>query len=1759
MKKRFLAVLLSLCMAAGVLPVAAFAAEGEPEPAPYQAQEEASSSTPSDSGSQPAAVLSARAGNASIEYSTEYGTFYFNPEEGYIAGFAEKDGVTEVVIPDQINGTEVTGIGASAFSGCSSLTKITIPASVTGMGAGAFWGCTGLTSAGPIGGGYNIEFGWTTEIPDFAFDRCSSLTKITVPASVTKIGRFTFSECTGLTSAGPIGGGYDYEFGWTTEIPKNAFAGSGLTSVTIPDGITSIGYSAFIGCSSLTSVTIPDGVTSIESNAFYGCSGLTSVTVPGSVTSIGRSVFWGCNNLTSAGPIGGRYDYEFGWTTEIPACAFSDCTGLTSAVIPSGITSIGEEAFFGCSLTSVTIPDGVTSIGMNAFSGCSMTDLTIPSSIVDMGRNAFSGCRNLTSLTILGSVIGDGAFENCSALARVTIPGSNTSIGANAFSGCSSLTSAGPIGGGYDYEFGWTTEIPNYAFAGCTGLTRATIPDGITKIGTNVFYGCSGLTHVTIPGSVTSISPFYGCTGLTSAGPIGGGYNYEFGWTTEIPDDAFANCSALTRVTLPDSVTKIGGNAFRECTSLTSVNIPDGVTEIGELAFYSCTGLTRITLPDGVTKIGWSAFSGCTGLTYMRIPGSVTEIGTSAFNDCSGLTSAGPIGYGYDYEFGWTTEIPDFAFAGCTGLTSVDIPDSVTSIGNYAFYRCSSLTGVATPDDLLEIGSYAFYECSSLAGIIIPEGVRSIEEYTFYGCSSLASVVIPSYVSSIGDYAFDGCSSLADVYYNEGRSQWEEISVDRSKNRPLFDATIHYYDRGIFRVIKGTLRESEGCQVKWQCTYLMGDNSQPKEAWIKIYAVAKDDSKEELYVYDENAEVISSYPWEREPYNISKTIVTSLSIRGMENKLLAIPGAAFHGYSNLEKVSMSFVSEILTGTFKGCSALQSVDFSSDTLKTIGSSAFKDTDLGTITLDKAVSSIGEDAFSGCEHICIECYWHSVAHQYALDHSIAFKLIDKNTIDVPFQAAGKDITMNIAWTPGTMFAPNSLAYNNDLAIASLVLSDAAEKGTDRVKEVLNIMGFDQDTFRHYGYNDNLTGSVSFTLAEQDVKIDGKDKALIACVVRGTVNFNDAVIDIGSAMDGFETNALYVKEKLENYISSRFPGKDVILFTTGHSLGAAVSGLVSTWMSDDMPRGTVFSYNFATPRNRECFYVTGDKRPGCVYNIINTEDWVTWVPPNYLAHVGTEDLNYTTDSQSFRVAYYKLAGCYPDLNLFKFGQHLNDRYMALILDGENFIQDTEHDHRLIKVLCPVDVEVVDSSGAVVGRIVNNKVEYVNPSDNVYFHPQDDEKYIYLFDDGEYTLRMTGTDDGTLNYSVEDIAVDGSILSEKSYPNVTLAPGKVLTSEVGGETDTPDVKLLVLGDDGQPEKEVLPDGNGTEVPITDPGHTHDYGTEWKYDKDNHWHECTCGDKANVAAHTPGEWIVDTEATETTDGSRHMECTVCGYVTATETIPAKGTSGGGGGSGAVSNTYAVSTGKTANGKVSASPDAAKKGDTVTLTVTPDKGYALDKLTVTDKNGDQVKLTEKNGKYTFTMPAGRVNVKASFAKVSTEPAVSFTDVPADAYYADAVAWAVENGVTSGTSTTIFSPDAPCTRAQAVTFLWRAAGSPIVNYAMNFTDVPADAYYAEAVRWAVSQGITSGASATTFNPNGVCTRAQIVTFLWRSQKSPAANSVNSFIDVAADAYYANAVLWAAENGITGGTTATTFSPNSDCTRAQIVTFLWRCMK
>ena len=386
----------------------------------------------------------------------------------------------------------------------------------------------------------------------------------------------------------------------------------------------------------------------------------------------------------------------------------------------------------------------------------------------------------------------------------------------------------------------------------------------------------------------------------------------------------------------------------------------------------------------------------------------------------------------------------------------------------------------------------------------------------------------------------------------------------------------------------------------------------------------------------------------------------------------------------------------------------------------------------------------------------------------------------------------------------------------------------------------------------------------------------------------------------------------------------------------------------------------------------------------------------------------------------------------------------------------------------------------------------------------------------------------------------------------------------------------------------------------------SHKYANEWKKDNNGYYKECACGgksyasavpvlgvtlDKATMsltagstgtlivtidptdAANKSLTWTSDNEAVATVDENGKVTAvaegtakitvkTVDGEKTAVcaVTVTAK-TSGGSSSGGSSTPTYPVTTpDKTENGSVTVTPKSAKRGSVVTITVTPDAGYVLDELTVTDKDGKDVALTKKSDtEYTFVMPAGKVEITPSFVKQAEEPSRVFVDVKTGDYFYDAVLWAVEKGITNGTSAETFSPEAPCTRAQIVTFLWRAAGSPVVNYAMDLSDVAGDAYYAEAVRWALSEGITTGTSADQFSPDATCTREQAVTFLYRAAGSPAVSGESAFEDVGADAYYARAVAWAAQNGVTNGISQALFGTGNDCTRAQIVTFLYRAQQ
>ena len=270
-------------------------------------------------------------------------------------------------------------------------------------------------------------------------------------------------------------------------------------------------------------------------------------------------------------------------------------------------------------------------------------------------------------------------------------------------------------------------------------------------------------------------------------------------------------------------------------------------------------------------------------------------------------------------------------------------------------------------------------------------------------------------------------------------------------------------------------------------------------------------------------------------------------------------------------------------------------------------------------------------------------------------------------------------------------------------------------------------------------------------------------------------------------------------------------------------------------------------------------------------------------------------------------------------------------------------------------------------------------------------------------------------------------------------------------------------------------------------------------------------------------------------------------------TFTVRSSSGSSSGSSSSSRRYDVSAPSVKHGDVTVSPKSASKGDTVTITVKPDSGYELDTLTVKDASGSKIKVKDKgDGKFTFTMPASKVTVSAEFAEIKT---LDFADVSTDAYYYEAVKWAAKKGITGGTGDGTFNPNGSCTRAHIVTFLWRAAGSPEPKSTVSFADVPAGSYYAKAVAWAVENGITLGTGDGTFSPNATCTRAQSVTFLYRALGT-APTTVNGFTDVTADAFYADAVAWAVESGVTNGTSASTFSPNNGCTRAQIVTFLYR---
>jgi hypothetical protein len=715
----------------------------------------------------------------------------------------------------------ITSIGGNAFSGCTSFTEITIPANVTSIASGAFSGCTNLTDiiidndkvTGNWGDRFpadNLSVTFKKNIGITAFYNCTRLTGVTLTEDVATIGTGAFTGCTGLTdiiidtdkvtttqtsnwqTIFPAG---SYSVTFKKNVGNYAFYSStwSLTSVTIAEGVTSIGNSAFYNCRSLTGITIPEGVTSIGNSAFYGCTSLTGITIPAGVTSIGQEAFRGCTGLIGITIPAG--------VMSIGSGAFSNCTYLRDIIIDTdkvttnqtynwgtifpadnlSVTfkkNIGNYALYFSSysnrLTGVTIEEGVTSIGSGAFQGCtSLTGITIPASVTSIGNDAFSGnytsdytfAMGLTSVTFTAGsqleTIGDRAFYLCTRLTDITIPASVTSIGNYAFSGTD-------------------VDVPPYTIP--MGLTTVTFASGsqLQTIGERAFYQCTGLTSINIPASVTSIGAYafyntawfnnksdgivyvnkvlYAYRGTMSANTVISGIQAD---TTAICGGAFSGCTGLTGITIPASVTEIGGDvsvynngAFSGCTNLTSITFAAGsqLQTIGGNAFQNCTSLTGITIPASVTSIGEYAFQGCTNLRNIII--DTDKVTTTQTYNWGTIFPANNLSVTFRKNVG------NFAFhfsSSYTGLTSVTIAEGVTSIGGNAFYNCTGLTGITIPAGVTSIGAYAFSGCTSLTSITIPASVTTVGSTAFSSWTNSQTINVRGYASqAAADSAWRG-------------------------------------------------------------------------------------------------------------------------------------------------------------------------------------------------------------------------------------------------------------------------------------------------------------------------------------------------------------------------------------------------------------------------------------------------------------------------------------------------------------------------------------------------------------------------------------------------------------------------------------------------------------------------------------------------------------------------------------------------------------------------------------------------------------------------------------------------------------------------------------------------------------------------------------------------------------------------------------------------------------------------------------------
>ncbi|MBP5560353.1 MAG: leucine-rich repeat protein [Muribaculaceae bacterium] len=875
---------------------------------------------------------------------------------------------------------KVTAIDAKAFLHCTGITSVTVPSSITSIGQYAFMECYGLTTVNwnavscqegddgfisgcftsctslksfvfgsgvkkiPAGLCYNLDTpnltsvtipNTVTEIGRQAFYNCTGLTSVTIPAAVTVFGNYAFSGCTGLTTvnwnATNCGDNGTYPSPRFEDCTSLKTFNIGSSVKRIPSGLCE-------SIKSLTSVTIPSSVTEIGQQAFSNCTGLTKVTIPASVTTFGSFAFEKCTALTTVN-----------WnatscTDNSFSSRFEGCTSLKSVVFGSAVKRIPSGLCSDLtSLTSVTIPSSVTEIGQYAFSNTGLTSVTVPAALTLMGDNAFSDCAALTTVNWNATSCKDNT--------------DNT--GYTRFTDCTSLKS---------FVFGSSVKrIPSELCYNLSGLTSVTIPNAVTEIGQFAFSYCAGLTTVTMG------------TGVKTIG-----------------NGAFKECTALNKVNTTDMAAWCGiafgdnysnplnhaKNLYLSGTKVTNLTIPSTVTGIKAYTFYNCTSMTKVTVPSSVTSIAASSFTGCSALaTVVWNAASCANFTTSSapFRGLSAIKT---------FTFGSTvTKIPAYLCYNLKGLTAVTIPAAVTSIGSSAFTGCTALATVtwnATNCADFSSSNGPFQGLSSIKTFTVGSGVTKVPAYVCYGLSGLTTTTIPSSVTSIGTNAFASCSALATVNWNAASCADFTSSVQPFKSLTsiktfTFGSTVTkipaYLCNGLTGLTALTIPTSVtsiGASAFAGCTGLTKVNTTDLAAWCKI--TFGNNTANPLYC--------------GKNLYLSNSKVTSLTI---PSTITAVKDYAFNNCTSVTQLTIpQSVTSVSTSAFTGCTAITSVSWNSPSCPDFTSSAqpFKGltniktfsflgsvkkvpayicynlTGLTTVTIPSSVTSLGTSAFAGC---------------------------------------------------------------------------------------------------------------------------------------------------------------------------------------------------------------------------------------------------------------------------------------------------------------------------------------------------------------------------------------------------------------------------------------------------------------------------------------------------------------------------------------------------------------------------------------------------------------------------------------------------------------------------------------------------------------------------------------------------------------------------------------------------------------------------